>query len=267
MAVPAHDERDYAFAKAFGLPIRQVVAPDADDARRRRTRPSATRAWPSTRAAWTGCPPPRPRRRSPPSWRPAARASARSATGCATGCSRASATGASPSPSSTATSAAGRCRCPRRICRCALPDVERYVPTGTGESPLAAIESWVNTTCPRCGGPAKRETNTMPQWAGSCWYYLRYLDAEQRPGGLVEGAREAVDARRPVRRRRRTRGAAPAVRALLAQGAVRPGARQHQGAVQEAAPPGHGAGPDLQGRAWGATTSTPRWSSAARRRT
>jgi len=57
-----------------------------------------------------------------------------------------------------------------------LPDVERYEPTGTGESPLAAIDSFVNTTCPKCGGPAKRETNTMPQWAGSCWYYLRYLD-------------------------------------------------------------------------------------------
>ncbi len=57
-----------------------------------------------------------------------------------------------------------------------LPDVERYAPTGTGESPLAAIDAWVNTTCPTCGGPARRETNTMPQWAGSCWYYLRYLD-------------------------------------------------------------------------------------------
>ena len=57
-----------------------------------------------------------------------------------------------------------------------LPDVESYKPTGTGESPLAAIEDWVNTVDPETGKPARRETNTMPQWAGSCWYYLRYLD-------------------------------------------------------------------------------------------
>lgn len=55
-----------------------------------------------------------------------------------------------------------------------LPEVEHYQPTGTGESPLAGIHEWVNTTCPSCNGPAKRETNTMPQWAGSCWYFLRY---------------------------------------------------------------------------------------------
>ncbi|GHT93403.1 hypothetical protein FACS1894140_6470 [Spirochaetia bacterium] len=61
-----------------------------------------------------------------------------------------------------------------------LPDVQSYAPTGTGESPLAGIEEWVNTTCPKCGKPAKRETNTMPQWAGSCWYYLRYLDPHNR---------------------------------------------------------------------------------------
>ncbi len=61
-----------------------------------------------------------------------------------------------------------------------LPKVENYEPSGTGESPLANIEEWVNTKCPVCGGHAKRETNTMPQWAGSCWYYLRYCDPKNK---------------------------------------------------------------------------------------
>ena len=66
-----------------------------------------------------------------------------------------------------------------------LPEVEKYQPTGTGESPLAAIDSWVNTGCPACGGPGKRETNTMPQWGGSCWYYLRYIDPKN-PSAFVD---------------------------------------------------------------------------------
>ncbi|MGM0588819.1 MAG: leucine--tRNA ligase [Bacteroidota bacterium] len=63
-----------------------------------------------------------------------------------------------------------------------LPEVDRYEPSGTGESPLAAMEDWVNTTDPETGEPAKRETNTMPQWAGSCWYYLRYISPEFEEG-------------------------------------------------------------------------------------
>ena len=61
-----------------------------------------------------------------------------------------------------------------------LPPVKSYEPTGTGESPLASIDKWVNTKCPDCGGKAKRETNTMPQWAGSSWYYLRYMDPNNK---------------------------------------------------------------------------------------
>ncbi len=61
-----------------------------------------------------------------------------------------------------------------------LPKVKNYEPTGTGESPLAAIQKWVNTKCPKCKGKAKRETNTMPQWAGSSWYYLRFIDPKNK---------------------------------------------------------------------------------------
>ncbi|MBI4215360.1 MAG: leucine--tRNA ligase [Parcubacteria group bacterium] len=70
-----------------------------------------------------------------------------------------------------------------------LPEVEHYEPTGTGESPLANISDWVNTKCPSCGGPGKRETNTMPQWAGSCWYYLRFIDPKNRQA-LVDALKE-----------------------------------------------------------------------------
>ena len=76
-----------------------------------------------------------------------------------------------------------------------LPDVESYEPTGTGESPLAGIEDWVNCTCPVCGKPAKRETNTMPQWAGSSWYFLRYVD-NHNSEALV--SREKADEMLPV---------------------------------------------------------------------
>ena len=76
-----------------------------------------------------------------------------------------------------------------------LPEVDSYEVTDTGESPLAKMDDWVNTTCPKCGGPAKRETDTMPQWAGSSWYYLRYMDPHN---DQALASREALDYWSPV---------------------------------------------------------------------
>ncbi len=76
-----------------------------------------------------------------------------------------------------------------------LPEVESYMPTDNGESPLAAMTDWVNTTCPCCGGPAKRETDTMPQWAGSSWYFLRYTDPKNE---TALASKEALEYWMPV---------------------------------------------------------------------
>ena len=76
-----------------------------------------------------------------------------------------------------------------------LPDVESYMPTDNGESPLSTLESFINTTCPCCGGPAKRETDTMPQWAGSSWYFLRYCDPKNDE---MLASKEAIDYWMPV---------------------------------------------------------------------
>jgi leucyl-tRNA synthetase len=170
MAVPAHDERDYEFAKTFGLEIREVIKSEQGIEKEAYTEegimvnsgefngmPSAEgrkaivrrleerglgdatvnyklRDWVFSRQRYWGEPIP--------------------IVHCSINC------GLVPVPEDDL---------PVR-----LPDVERYQPTGTGESPLAAIKDWVNTKCPNCGGPAERETDTMPQWAGSSWYFLRY---------------------------------------------------------------------------------------------
>ena len=76
-----------------------------------------------------------------------------------------------------------------------LPDVESYMPTDNGDSPLAAMTDWVNTSCPKCGGPAKRETDTMPQWAGSSWYFLRYTDPKNKN---ALASKEALDYWLPI---------------------------------------------------------------------
>jgi len=170
MAVPAHDERDFEFAKKFNLPIIQVIADSAnvgvlekpfvdngvlinsekhngfsaDDAKiailiKTGSKEKVTyklHDWVFSRQLYWGEPFP------------------------IIHCEQ-----------------CGPVAVPEKDLPVVLPDIEKYEPSGTGESPLAAVEEWVNTKCPKCGGAGKRETNTMPQWAGSSWYYLRYLDS------------------------------------------------------------------------------------------
>lgn len=138
MAVPAHDERDYAFAQKFGLPNieKESAAPEQIDAiGGKKITHYKLRDWVFSRQRYWGEPIP------------------------VIHCEQ-----------------CGIVPVPYEDLPVMLPEVESYEPTDTGESPLAAIDSWVNTTCPKCKGPSKRETNTMPQWAGSSWYYLRFMD-------------------------------------------------------------------------------------------
>ena len=174
MCVPAHDDRDFEFAKKFNIPITQVIAKDGVedpdlkkaytepgimihsgefngmsslDAKRdvpgileergigKKTTNYKLRDWVFSRQRYWGEPIP------------------------IVHCEH-----------------CGAVPVPEEELPVLLPDVEKYQPTGTGESPLADMTDWVNTSCPQCGGPAKRETNTMPQWAGSSWYFLRYVD-------------------------------------------------------------------------------------------
>jgi leucyl-tRNA synthetase len=167
MAVPAHDERDFDFARRFDLPVRQVIeggqlpytgegqlvnsgqfdgssSQEAKTAIAREVGGEAKimyklRDWVFSRQRYWGEPIP------------------------LIHCEK-----------------CGVVSVPADELPVELPEVEKYEPTGTGESPLAAIEEWVNVSCPNCGGPARRETNTMPQWAGSSWYWIRFVDPGNR---------------------------------------------------------------------------------------
>jgi leucyl-tRNA synthetase len=185
MAVPAHDERDYEFAKKFGLEIREVISSGQGVAKEayvgegtminsgqftgtpseegkktivrwlegrelgRATVNYKLRDWVFSRQRYWGEPIP------------------------IVQCAK-----------------CGAVPVDEKDLPIRLPDVERYQPTGTGESPLAAILDWVNVPCPKCGGPGKRETDTMPQWAGSSWYFLRYASPHAKDALITEKGKE-----------------------------------------------------------------------------
>ena len=194
MCVPAHDDRDFEFARKFGLPIVQVIAKDGKEIENMTEAYTEANGIMINSGDWNGL-------ESAVLKKEAPHMIEEKGFGHKTVnyklrdwvFSRQRYWG-EPIPI---------IHCPK--CGCVpvpedqlplkLPEVESYQPTGTGESPLAAIDEWVNTTCPVCGAPAKRETNTMPQWAGSSWYFLRYVDSHNKEE-LV--SREKADKYLPV---------------------------------------------------------------------
>ena len=176
MCVPAHDDRDFEFAKKFDIPIIQVIAKDGkaiEDMTEAYTEASGTMI---NSGDWNGM-------ESAVLKKEAPHIIEKMGIGRKTVnyklrdwvFSRQRYWG-EPIPIIHCPKC-GNVPVPEEELPLRLPDVESYEPTGTGESPLAAIEDWVNCKCPKCGADAKRETNTMPQWAGSSWYFLRYVDS------------------------------------------------------------------------------------------
>jgi leucyl-tRNA synthetase len=179
MAVPAHDERDWDFAKAFNLPIILVVAAEKPEAGKDYSQEpaecTAADGYSVNSGPFTGLPTDEAKKRIT-TWLEEKGIGKRAVNYKLRDWifSRQRYWG-EPIPI-VHCDKCGIVPLTENDLPLKLPQVKSYAPTGTGESPLAGIDEWVNTVCPKCGGKAKRETNTMPQWAGSCWYYIRYLD-------------------------------------------------------------------------------------------
>ncbi|MCI8514752.1 MAG: leucine--tRNA ligase [Lachnospiraceae bacterium] len=192
MCVPAHDERDFDFAKRFGLPIVPVISPDGEE--RELTEAYTGGGIVINSGDWNGRKSEELKREAPHILEEKGIGHKKKNFKLRDWVFARQRYWGEPIPIVHCPD----CGCvpvPEEELPLLLPEVESYQPTGTGESPLAAIESWVNTTCPVCGKPARRETNTMPQWAGSSWYFLRYVDSKNEKE-LV--SREKADKYLPV---------------------------------------------------------------------
>ena len=175
MCVPAHDSRDFEFAKKFDIPIVQVIAKDGEPADELEEAYTEAEGILINSGEWNGMESSRLKVEAPDIIEKKGIGKKRKNFKLRDWVFSRQRYWGEPIPIVHCPDC-GAVAVPEDQLPLTLPDVEKYEPTGTGESPLAAIEEWVNTTCPECGKSAKRETNTMPQWAGSSWYFLRYPD-------------------------------------------------------------------------------------------
>ena len=175
MSVPAHDERDYEFAKKYDLPIIPVVSPDG------KNEPDLSEtAYTQYGFSWnseefTGIDTKTTQEKILAKLEAVQKAKAKVQYKLRDWIFSRQRFWGEPIPL-VHCEKCGIVPLPESELPLLLPEVKNFFPASTGESPLAEAEEWVNTSCPKCGAKAKRETNTMPQWAGSCWYYLRYID-------------------------------------------------------------------------------------------
>ena len=194
MCVPAHDDRDFEFAKKFDLPIIQVIAKDGREIENMTEAYTEADGTMINSGEWNGMESAVLKREAPAMIEKKGYGKKTVNYKLRDWVFSRQRYWGEPIPIVHCPDC-GAVPVPEEQLPVLLPDVEKYEPTGTGESPLAAIDSWVNTTCPCCGKPAKRETNTMPQWAGSSWYFLRYVDSHNKDE-LVN--REKADKYLPV---------------------------------------------------------------------
>lgn len=179
MCVPAHDDRDFAFATKFGIPIVQVIAKDGVEIEHMTQAYTEAAGTMINSGEWNGMESSVLKQEAPAMIEERALGRKRVNYKLRDWVFSRQRYWGEPIPIIHCP-VHGNVAVPVEELPLRLPEVESYEPTGTGESPLAAIEDWVNCKCPICGAPSRRETNTMPQWAGSSWYFLRYVDPHNR---------------------------------------------------------------------------------------